>query len=60
MCYNMGQEKLETFSKMNDAIKDSKKDWTLKAKEVEDSEWCKKDKKRCEKSVKLIKTCINK
>ena len=46
MCYNMGQEKLEKFSTMNNAIKDSKKDWTLKAKEVEGSELCKKDKKR--------------
>ena len=59
MCYNMGQEKLEKFSTMNNAIKDSKKDWTLKAKEVEGSELCKKDKKRCDKSVTLIRTCIN-
>ena len=43
MCYNMGQEKLEKYSEMNKAIKDSKKDWTLKAKEVKNSDWCKKN-----------------
>ena len=57
MCYNMGQEKLEKFSTMNNAIKDSKKDWTLKAKEMKDTDWCKENEDRCKRNRTLIETC---
>ena len=66
MCYNMGQEKLETdFEKMNKAIKEMnngvKKEkettWEDVANEMEKKTWCTENSDRCKRNQKLIKTC---